>query len=189
MQGNSVRVRGGRWGETGGAGHTSKSLGHAERRARRRALRGAATLSATFCPPRAAAPAPGNLGRTHTPPARLASGGAGAPGGEVRAPFDLLLGADGARSAVRAALARALPGMEVAALTSPVAQMEFKAFHALEDCAEIRGLLPAAARWVRWGCRRPPRGGRGCWGGAGACRPLRSGHRVPVHPPKQPSSS
>jgi hypothetical protein len=42
--------------------------------------------------------------------------------------------------------------LQVTNLTSPVAQMEYKAFHDLPDCPSIRALLPA--RWVCWIARR-----------------------------------
>jgi len=59
--------------------------------------------------------------------------------------YDLLIGADGARSAVRREMASALRGMLVTPLSSPVAAMEYKAFHALPDCDAIRALLPKHA--------------------------------------------
>jgi hypothetical protein len=40
----------------------------------------------------------------------------------------------------------ALRGMLVVPLSSPVASMEFKVFHDLEDCPEIQAKLPAAAK-------------------------------------------
>ncbi len=61
-------------------------------------------------------------------------------------PYDLLVGADGARSDVRDRMARALGGMTVRQLSSPVAAMQYKAFHELPDCPEVRAMLPDAAR-------------------------------------------
>jgi hypothetical protein len=70
-------------------------------------------------------------------------------GGEPRpAPYDLLVGADGAGSAVRCALQAALgpDRMSVRRLTSPVAAMEFKAFHGLPSCEQIWQLVPGGRR-------------------------------------------
>lgn len=48
-------------------------------------------------------------------------------------------------------LSNALHGMLVRKMSSPVAQMEYKAFHDLQDCKEIRDMLPEVARWVAEG--------------------------------------
>lgn len=69
----------------------------------------------------------------------------GTGSGPLELRYDLLIGADGSGSAVRDALAAALPDFKVQQLTSPVAEMEYKAFHNLPWNDGIRQLLPSYA--------------------------------------------
>ncbi|KAF8058421.1 kmo [Scenedesmus sp. PABB004] len=90
-------------------------------------------------------------------------GGGGGDGGTLA--YDLLVGADGAGSAVRGAMLGALPGMSVTRLRSPVAELEYKAFHGLPWNDDIAALLP------RYAPPPPPRGQEGADTAAAAAGP------------------
>eukprot|EP00879_Flechtneria_rotunda_P010881 GHRR01011371.1.p1 GENE.GHRR01011371.1~~GHRR01011371.1.p1 ORF type:complete len:507 (+),score=143.33 GHRR01011371.1:1002-2522(+) len=75
-------------------------------------------------------------------PAGTDSGGAVGPNFQ-HIQYDILIGADGAGSAVRDAMLQALgPDMQVSQLPSPVAELEYKSFHDLPGHEAVQAFLP-----------------------------------------------
>eukprot|EP00877_Chromochloris_zofingiensis_P007390 jgi/Chrzof1/2904/Cz12g03130.t1 len=66
------------------------------------------------------------------------------------ASYDLLIGGDGASSGVRAAMMDQVPGMKVQDLSSPVANLEYKAFHNLPHNDEFKALIPDSSVPGMW---------------------------------------